>query len=286
MHQMMYLKIIVTLYKYKLEELIEINMSHSNSNFSSNDGWNNAPTGWNHIESPSDFAGFSIFNGDLTLYPQEHIFVLAGGLDQMGRNHPWVNDRLDLAIALYKIKPRKIYILGGGTYHKAPYFNREKFVIHESTMGAKYLIEHGVAKDDIYREWASYDTIANAFFSLLHFVVPLKITSFIVITSDFHMPRAKEIFQWIYSMWTVGAVGDDGGFKIDYLQVNSDNLDNEIVDARKGREARSLIQLKNTIQRVSEWSDFHRWFYVDHQAYNCNFDMPKEKIDRHTSNSY
>jgi hypothetical protein len=162
--------------------------------------------------------------------------------------------------------------------------NREKFVIHECTMGAKYLIDQGVKKEDIYREWTSYDTIANAFFSLLHFVVPMGIKEFAVITSDFHMPRAREIFRWIYSMWSEKM--GESGFEIDYLEVKSDNLDSEIIDARKNREARSLMQLKGTIERVNMWSDFHRWFYVDHQAYNCNFDMPKEKIDQHTSNTY
>jgi hypothetical protein len=42
-------------------------------------------------------------------------------------------------------------------------------------MGAKYLIDRGVAKEDVYREWTSYDTIANAFFGMLHFAVPLGI---------------------------------------------------------------------------------------------------------------
>lgn len=257
------------------------------------DGWNRAPLGWNHLAA-SDENICNVFEGDLSKYNQDHIMVLAGGLDQMGRNHPWVADRLDLAIQLYKIKPRKIYILGGGTYHKPPYMNKEKFVIHECTMGAKYLIDHGVDKEDIYREWSSYDTIANAFYGLLHFVVPLGIREFVVITSDFHMPRAKEIFKWIFSMWYVGKLansmgsdaGVDGGFEIDFMEVRSDSLDSEIIDSRRNREARSLLQLKGTIERVNTWSDFHRWFYTDHQAYNCNFDMPKEKIDPHTRNSY
>ena len=244
------------------------------------DGWNRAPVGWNHVEVEDNIG--HIFEGDLSQYQQEHIMVLAGGLDQMGRNHPWVTDRLDLAIQLYKIKPRKIYMLGGGTYHKAPYMNREKFVIHECTMGAKYLIDHGVNKEDIYREWTSYDTIANAFFGLLHFVVPLGIEDFVVITSDFHMPRAKEIFKWIFSMWNEG----HNSYEIGFLEVKSDNLDSEIIDARRTREARSLFQLKGTMEVVNTWDDFHRWFYVDHQAYNCNFEMPKEKIDIRTSNSY
>ena len=243
------------------------------------DGWTRAPEGWNHIDC--EIYEDDIFDGRLEDYDEfQHIMVLAGGLDHLGRNHPWVKDRLDLAVRLYKLKQRKIYILGGGTYHKAPHLNREKFVIHECTMGAKYLIDRGVAKEDIYREWTSYDTIANAFFGLLHFAVPLGIKKFLVITSDFHMPRSREIFKWIFGLW------QSCRFEIDFAEVSSKYLDNEIIEARSSREQRSLDRLLKTVEEIDTWDKLHQWFYRDHQAYNSNFDEPREKIDPQTVSSY
>lgn len=245
------------------------------------DGWNKAPMGWNHIDV-EEYQD-NIFEGNLDDYDHDYIFVLAGGLDHLGRNHPWVKDRLDLALELYKRKTRRIFILGGGTYHKPPHLNREKFVIHESTMGAKYLIDRGVSKEDIYREWTSYDTIANAMFGLLHFIGPMEIDRFLVITSDFHMPRSREIFKWIFGLHSRRSGKE---YKIDFVDVSSKYLDNEIVEARSARERRSLERLIGTIEKIQTWKDFHRWFYLDHQAYNCNFEGPRERIDLKTSQSY
>jgi len=245
------------------------------------DGWSSRPSGWNQIDT-EEYQD-DIFEGDLHQYPHENIMILAGGLDHLGRNHPWVKDRLDLVLKLYQIKPRKIFILGGGTYHKAPHYNREHFVIHESTMGAKYLIDRGVKSSDLYREWGSYDTIANGFFSLLNFGIPLNLNDFLVITSDFHMPRAREIFNWIYRLW-----GEKTGqeYQIDYLEVSSRYLDNDLIEARSNREQRSHQTLLKTIEQITTWEQFHNWFYQDHQAYNCNFGKVKEKIDIRTSQTY
>jgi len=244
---------------------------------SNNDGWSLKPNGWNHFDVEE--YGDDIINVDLEKYEQEYVFVLAGGLDNLGRNHPWVKDRLDVAYRLYEIKKRKIIILGGGTYHKPPHINREKYVIHESTMGAKYLLDKGVKSEDLYREWGSYDTIANGFFSLLNFVIPLSIKSVLIITSDFHMPRSQAIFEWIYKLWRYEC-------KLEFVEVSTKYLDNEIMQARTDREKRSLVTFHQVMNKIKTIQDFHCWFYREHQAYNCNFNNDKEEIDQITSKSY
>jgi len=267
-------------------------MNHSST--LSRDGWTTTPPGWNFFDV-DDLARSELTDVDLSDYSHDYIMVLAGGLDHHGRNHPWVDDRLEVALELYRLKKRKIIILGGGTYHKPPHMNREKFVIHESTMGAKYLIDRGVDKCDLYREWASYDTIANAFYSLLNFVIPLRLKKILVITSDFHMDRSKYIFEWLYQLWSVGAGGGgdgngsvDDGVQLSFLPVKTDHLDTDIIEARAGREARSLVNLKETTARMDTFEDFHGWFYREHQAYNCDFEKSPhdEDIDDNTRRSY
>lgn len=252
------------------------------------DGWTDRPSGWNLFDTP-EYNG-DIISHNLSNYEQKYIFVLAGGLDNLGHNHPWVKDRLDIALRLYLNQPRKIIILGGGTYHKIPHLNKEKYVIHESTMGAKYLVDHGVDPNDLYREWASYDTIANGFFSLINFIIPLQIKNAIVITSDFHMNRSKAIFDWIYQLWSdrfkKNKKNTPGLVDLKFIPVNTCYLDNEIIEARSIREARSLQHLQSTIERIDTWSKFHQWFYQEHQAYNCQFDQRKETIDHKCQASY
>lgn len=245
------------------------------------DGWNTKPSGWNLFDQ--DEYSDDIINDELNKYKQEYIFVLAGGLDNLGRNHPWVKDRLDVAYRLYQLKKRKIIILGGGTYHKPPHLNKGRYVIHESTMGAKYLIDRGVDPNDLFREWASYDTIANGVFSLLNFVIPMKITSALIITSDFHMNRSCEIFKWIYNLWTTE---NNISIKLDFLEVSTKYLDTDIIGSRADREERSLQNLKLTIKQLNTWDKFYKWFYSEHQAYNCRFNEVREHIDEKTKASY
>jgi hypothetical protein len=96
------------------------------------------------------------------------------------------------------------------------------------------------------------------------------------------MPRSREIFKWIFGMWMDGG----GEFEMDFAEVSSRYLDNEIIDARSRRERRSLERLLKTVEEIDSWEKLHRWFYNDHQAYNCNFDGPREKIDPRTVSSY
>lgn len=73
------------------------------------------------------------------------ICVLCGGLQEDGKPHIFVQKRLDKAYEIYQNnKDAIILILGGGTYHKPPYMNKDCFAVHESSSCAKYLYERGV----------------------------------------------------------------------------------------------------------------------------------------------
>ena len=126
-----------------------------------------------------------------------NIFVLAGGQINNGDVNSWVKQRLDIAIKIKKENINSIiYCIGGGTYHKPPILNNYNYVIHESKSCSNYLIENDISNSKIKREWSSYDTIGNGFFSFINFIIPLKIEELVLITSEFHMERAKEIFNY------------------------------------------------------------------------------------------
>ena len=144
-----------------------------------------------HIGTPQEF------NKE---YAIDAIFVLAGGLKNHNTLNDWVIDRLDLAYDIYSKTNVKIICMGGGTYHKPSIINEYGYTVHESTICADYLVELGVNPKDIYREWSSYDTIANGYFAFMNYIYPLKLKNILVITSEFHMERVKIIFNWINSI--------------------------------------------------------------------------------------
>ena len=218
-----------------------------------NDGWNSNLIGWENNSNR--------YNVDIKKY--DLIIVLAGGLDENGKVHEWVRRRLERSIELHKIHKIPILCCGGGTYHKPPFLNDKGFVVHESTECVNYLIQRGVEPNMIYREWSSYDTIANAFFALTsHITCREEWKNIIIVTSDFHLPRSKAIFDWVFSF-----VND---YLLTYKGVSDVGIDKTIINARKERERESLnniIKLKSKIKTLNE---FHNWLYKEHNAYNSN----------------
>ncbi len=208
-----------------------------------------------------------------------HIFVLAGGQLTNGTVNDWVKERLDMSIKIKKNNPSSIiYCIGGGTYHKQPIHNKYGHVIHESRSCSNYLIENNIDPKFIKREWASYDTIANGFFSFTNFIVPLDIKECVLITSKFHMERAKTIFNYFNKIF-------EKNITIHFIAVEN-NMDSELLEIRKKREQRSnhnfqenIVKNKNTI------CEFIHWFYTQHNAYNCE-NVQNTNIDEQTKKSY
>lgn len=89
---------------------------------------------------------------------------------------------------------------GAGTPHKPPVLGPTKYVIHEATSCASYLLAKGIPSSDILKETCSYDTVGNAYFSLTVHAIPAAWRRLAVVTSDFHMPRTRELFSDMYSI--------------------------------------------------------------------------------------
>ena len=206
----------------------------------------------------------------------KHIFILAGGLTDIGNNNPWVIERLNKAIELDICNNSLFYCIGGGTYHKPHILDINQYTIYESTMCAKYLINNNIAANRIYTEWSSYDTIGNGFFSFLNFIIPLKLKSIYVITSIFHIDRTKLIFDFFNKLF-------DAKIIIEYIETKN-NMDLELLNIRSQREKNSCINFINTIKSIHTLEEFYIWFYNDHSAYNAtNFN---KELDIKLCNTY
>ena len=209
----------------------------------------------------------------------KHIFVLAGGQLKDGSVNSWVKERLDLVLKIKQNnKNAVIYCTGGGTYHKKPIHNIYGHVIHESRSCSNYLIKNGTSYKDIKREWGSYDTIANGFFSFTNFILPLKIDECVLITSEFHMERAKEIFSYFKNIF-------EHDINITYLS-SENNMDQELLIVRRKREKESAESFKdNIVKKYTSIQEFINWFYIEHSAYNCK-NVENPIIDVRVKESY
>ena len=134
------------------------------------------------------------------------ILVLGGGVCEGGELPPWVVRRFDRALEVGGAAP--LVCLSAATVHRPSPLNVERYPILESVAGAAHLLARGVSAERIEVEASSYDTIGNAYFSKLLHVDPAGWRSLAIVTSEFHMPRSRAIFEWVLA-WNPASTASD-----------------------------------------------------------------------------
>ncbi|KAJ9530018.1 hypothetical protein QJQ45_023304 [Haematococcus lacustris] len=201
------------------------------------------------------------------------IVVLAGGLLADGQCPEWVERRLDVGLGLQQQQANPlcpILCLGGGTPHKPPILGSNGHVLHESTSCAAYLMTRGLPADRILKEVSSYDTVGNAFFSLTIHALPAGWRKVAVVTSNFHMPRTRCLFQDMWSRAAVDILKQPEGFELCFASASDEGLfEDDVLLARCEKEAASLQQWQRTVQGLPRFKDVHAWLYATHQCYSA-----------------
>lgn len=189
------------------------------------------------------------------------ILIPGGGLTEHGELPIWTKRRLERAIQIGDF--RFIITLSAGTTHKPPPLDEKGFPVLESVAAAKYLLQKGIPAQRILIETSSYDTIGNAFFSRVIHIDPLCLEKLLVITSEFHMPRTKAIFLWVY-----GLNRNHSEYQFAFESVPDNDINGDIISARKEREREGLIRLEELKARIKTFEEFHLWLFHEHKAYS------------------
>ncbi|GMH33459.1 hypothetical protein BSKO_01293 [Bryopsis sp. KO-2023] len=204
----------------------------------------------------------------------EGIFVLAGGFLSDGGLPAWVERRLDASADVQRLQERNcpIVCLGGGTPHKPPILDSRGFVVHESTMCSNYLIaNYSINPWSILKEVSSYDTVGNAYFGLAIHALPAKWRKIAVITSDFHMPRSRALFEDMCRLAEDPSGNGNNGFQLDFIPVSDKGIfQEEVLEARKSREAQSLATWKTDLEKLKSFTDLHNWLHETHLCYSVS----------------
>lgn len=157
------------------------------------------------------------------------IIVLGSPNSDDGLLYDVAIQRCELALKAYKKTPCKILLTGGFGVH----FNKSNKP-HAFYLG-QHLIQSGVAKTDILEYIESSNTIEDATMSIYIFE-KYTINNATIITSDFHLERAKFIFN---------KVCNNSNINFTFLATKTDQHTSQIdIDALKKHEVFALNKLK------------------------------------------
>lgn len=138
-----------------------------------------------------------------TLPTSQVVIILGAAILKDGNLSPVLKDRVDTALELYNQKKvPKILVTG----------NNSSLSYDEVSPVRRYLVKSGVKPQDIFLDHAGFDTYSSMYRAHTVF----GITSAIIVTQDFHLPRA------LYTAKNLGL--DAHGFsadKGDYLIKNN-----------------------------------------------------------------
>lgn len=119
------------------------------------------------------------------------IIVLAGGIKDNGELHQSVKNRIHKAKELFDQGVARTILMSG----KHSLFRRKDPLKTEAESMVEYATKLGVPKSSLLTETNSNNTLGNAFYVIKHFIQPKRWSRVIIVTSNFHMPRVKYIFQ-------------------------------------------------------------------------------------------
>lgn len=189
------------------------------------------------------------------------IIILSNGLTKTGGLTRWNKAKLDKAVELAGWQTLFI-TTSRGTVHKPNHKNKQGFEVREATAMAEYLDQKSVNKRRILEEKYSLDTIGNAYFCRLLFTDRLRLKKLMIITADFHMPRSREIFEWVFSLKPLPFK-----YQLDFSSTPNIHIAKQDLIARKIKENQSLNQFQKAKKKIKNFKELTYWLFFEHKAY-------------------
>jgi uncharacterized SAM-binding protein YcdF (DUF218 family) len=144
----------------------------------------------------------------------EAVIVLANLMSRGGQLNRESRDRADLALEAYRSGRAGVIVPCGWAY-------RADSPISIGEAISRYLRRQGVAAHAILVEHRSRDTVGDAVFTKLE----LQFRRVLIATSDYHVPRATEVFRFVYGPdRTVEALGSATQSSSEKLHAELDSL--------------------------------------------------------------
>ena len=194
------------------------------------------------------------------------VIILGGGVRKNGTLPIWVLRRIKKAIE-YKDKTKYFITSSAYTINKKPIINKHGFPVNESVKMGELLAKAGINESKILTERWSHDTIGNAYFTRLIHIDQLNLKKILIITSEFHLPRSKAIFEWIFGLNNSFLKP----YRLYFESVSDRKINSKIIIPRIEKEQKSLQKLFETKKNITNLLQLHQWLFKKHGAYTLKF---------------
>lgn len=161
----------------------------------------------------------------------DSVIVLACGINEDGSLSSDPKASVDIAADLYETNQTKHIIFSGNLSYKADITPPRS----ESDAMIAYAQEIGLPSDSLFQENESKDTLGNAYFTKVQYLIPMRLRKLAVILGPNHsLERVKYIFDKVLG----------GGYDVTFFEHNANQ------EGQPEREKKSLDVLKEWLDRV------------------------------------
>lgn len=203
----------------------------------------------------------NISNGNSLSFPFSAVIVLANLMDQQGNLNEESRARIDTAVSAFKNKDARFIVTTGWAYR-----DDSPIVVAEAMR--KHVVEQfGIPYEAVIADMEARDTVGDAVFTKRNLAIPRGWFKLLVVTSQYHVERTKEIFSFIY------------GPRYDIQVRGAPSLDTE---GLRQSEQRSIEAFRSTFQNIVPGDDtaiYHR-LCENHPFYNGQI-YPKYFLEQH-----
>ncbi len=209
------------------------------------------------------------------------IIVLSGGINSDGSFPEYVQNRLTKAL---EIKSDNDYLITASrtTVYKAPPRDSDGFPIDDAVQYAQFFLDNGVPREDLRIENCSFETLGSAYFLRNLHIDPLEIANLTIITSSFHMPRTKAMFDFVFSL--PDNTNLRKSYNITYIDTPNAGLNDDFLQERCKREKQGIQRVQELKQQINNLQEFNKWLFAHHAAYTIG--LPIYRISDKVKKTY
>jgi len=188
--------------------------------------------------APPDLSGYA-----------EAVIVLANLMDGAGHLNADSEERLALAVSIVAQNPDACLITSGWT--NAP----DCPIAIADAMRDAAVQEHGLPPHRVFSDASARDTVGDALFVKRNLVEPAGLRRLTVVTSSYHVPRAKRIFRFVFGT----------AYALDFVGTSIDHARDKARD-----ELSSLAAFRATFAGIApgDTEAIYRRLRRDHPYYN------------------